>query len=317
MSVDPRLLRELASQTGFRAETLERVIRLGEIAGDVARHPLLSRALVLKGGTAINLCFGEPRRLSVDLDFNYIRSLDKGAMEAERPDIERALQITAQARGYKTQQSGQEHGGRKLYLNYQGAEGTPGRIEVDVNYLYRLPLGEPQSLVLWQPPDLERPALSVVSPEELASGKLVAFLDRVTPRDAYDVSRLPGLEALNWAGPRLRRVFLAMSTVLPHPVHTYDRGRLSRLTARQIETELAPMLALTEEIDATALTEGAWSAVQPLLELSGNERKFVDLVNQGELDPGLIAGGDDAFALSLQRHPAIRWKIENARHYRS
>ncbi len=50
MSVDPRRLRDLASQTGFRAETLERVIRLGEIAGDVARHPLLSRALVLKGG---------------------------------------------------------------------------------------------------------------------------------------------------------------------------------------------------------------------------------------------------------------------------
>lgn len=62
MSVDSRRLRELASQTGFRAETLERVIRLGEIAGDVATHPLLSRALVLKGGTAINLCFGQPRR---------------------------------------------------------------------------------------------------------------------------------------------------------------------------------------------------------------------------------------------------------------
>lgn len=94
MSVDPRRLRELASQTGFRAETLERVIRLGEIAGDVARHPLLSRALVLKGGTAINLCFGKPRRLSVDLDFNYIGSLEKGTMEGERPDIERALSTT-------------------------------------------------------------------------------------------------------------------------------------------------------------------------------------------------------------------------------
>ena len=140
MSVDPRRLRELASQTGFRAETLERVIRLGEIAGDVARHPLLSRALVLKGGTAINLCFGEPRRLSVDLDFNYIGRLEKGEMEAERPDIERSLQNIAEGRGYKTQQSAQEHGGRKLYLNYQGAAGTPGRIEVDVNYLYRLPL---------------------------------------------------------------------------------------------------------------------------------------------------------------------------------
>jgi predicted nucleotidyltransferase component of viral defense system len=110
MSVDLRRLRELAAETGFRAETLEKVIRLGEIAGDVARHPLLSRALVLKGGTAINLCFGEPRRLSVDLDFNYVGSLEKAAMEAERPEVERALQIIAQGRGYAIQQSADQHG---------------------------------------------------------------------------------------------------------------------------------------------------------------------------------------------------------------
>ena len=107
-----------------------------------------------------------------------------------------------------------------------------------------------------------------------------------------------------------------MSTVLPHPVHTYDRGRLSRLTDRQVEAELAPMLALTEETDATALTERSWSAVQPFLELSGSEREFVDLANRGELDPGLIADGDDAFAALVERHPAIRWKIENARRHR-
>ena len=63
--------------------------------------PCFPRALVLKGGTAINLCFGEPRRLSVDLDFNYIGNLDKGAMEAERPDVERALQIIAHGRSYR------------------------------------------------------------------------------------------------------------------------------------------------------------------------------------------------------------------------
>lgn len=47
MSVDPRWLSDLAAQTGFRAETLEKVIRLGEVAGDITRHPLLSSALVL------------------------------------------------------------------------------------------------------------------------------------------------------------------------------------------------------------------------------------------------------------------------------
>jgi predicted nucleotidyltransferase component of viral defense system len=71
MSPDRESILALSSDTGFRPETLEKVIRLGELLADVTRHPLLSRVLVLKGGTAINLFFGEPRRLSVDLDFNW------------------------------------------------------------------------------------------------------------------------------------------------------------------------------------------------------------------------------------------------------
>ena len=107
MSVDARRLGDLAAATGFRAGTLEKVIRLGEVAGDVTRHPLLSRVLVLKGGTAINLCFGEPRRLSADLDFNYVGAVEKAEMLAERPDVERALRIVAQARGFDQELSRQ------------------------------------------------------------------------------------------------------------------------------------------------------------------------------------------------------------------
>ena len=45
----------LAATTGFRAETLEKAIRLGDIVADVGRHPLLSPALALKSGSALNL----------------------------------------------------------------------------------------------------------------------------------------------------------------------------------------------------------------------------------------------------------------------
>ncbi len=315
MSLDPRWLSDLAAQTGFRAETLERVIRLGEIAGDVARHPLLSRALVLKGGTAINLCFGEPRRLSVDLDFNYVGKLDREAMVAERPEIERALQVIAEGRRYLVQQSADEHGGRKMYLGYRSAAGTQDRIEVDVNYLYRLPLGEPKALGLWQPPTFEQPVISIVGTEELASGKLVAFFDRVAPRDVYDVGHLSSLP--NWGSTRMRQVFLAMSASLPHPIHTYGRDRLARLLTPRVEKELSPMLARSEKIDTDLLMERAWSTVQPLLELSSEEKEFVDRVNGGELEPALIAAGDAVFASLLIRHPAVLWKVENARRRRA
>lgn len=48
MNLSAEYIEELATETGFRPETLEKLIRLGEFAADVGRHPLLSRVLALK-----------------------------------------------------------------------------------------------------------------------------------------------------------------------------------------------------------------------------------------------------------------------------
>jgi len=91
MSWSESYLDGLAVDTGFRADTLEKVLRLGEILADVSAHRMLSTAIVLKGGTALNLCFGPPTRLSVDLDFNYIGASERGRMLEDRPLVERAI----------------------------------------------------------------------------------------------------------------------------------------------------------------------------------------------------------------------------------
>jgi len=51
MNLSRDVLLRLADASGFREVTLEKVIRLSEVLGDIARHPLLASALVLKGGT--------------------------------------------------------------------------------------------------------------------------------------------------------------------------------------------------------------------------------------------------------------------------
>jgi hypothetical protein len=60
----------------------------------------LSGTLVLKGGTALNLAFGPPARLSVDLDFNCVGHVERERMLAARPEIERAVRSVAQANDY-------------------------------------------------------------------------------------------------------------------------------------------------------------------------------------------------------------------------
>jgi len=108
MSPGLEFLVRCAAETGFRIPALEKVVRLGEVVGAVAQHPLLGAALALKGGTALNLAFGQPTRLSVDLD-------------------------------------------RKIYLNYRSVLGPDDRIEIDLNYLMRSPVGAPVRRPLWQP----------------------------------------------------------------------------------------------------------------------------------------------------------------------
>jgi hypothetical protein len=74
MNVSLEYLQRCSAQTGYQVPPLEKVVRLGEMAGDVERHPFLGKVLALKGGTALNLCFGPPKRLSVDLDFELSRT---------------------------------------------------------------------------------------------------------------------------------------------------------------------------------------------------------------------------------------------------
>jgi len=140
MSVSLEYFQRCSAQTGYTINLLEKVVRLGEIAADIVRHPFLGRVLALKGGTALNLCFGPPRRLSVDLDFNYVGHLERDKMLADRPRVEEALIQLSVRKAYRIQKSADAFAGRKIYLVYRSVTGQNDRIEVDLNYLFRMPV---------------------------------------------------------------------------------------------------------------------------------------------------------------------------------
>ena len=315
MNLSVEFIEGIATETGFRTETLEKVIRLGELAADVGRHPLLSRVLILKGGTALNLLFGPPARLSVDLDFNYIGHEDPAGMQAERPKVERALANIGEGQGYRVQQSRDAHAGRKFYLTYTSSVGTRDRIEIDLNFLFRVPLGEVTTRPLWQPPGISSPETRVVPMEELYAGKLRATLDRALPRDLFDTIRLPKYGADIWGSQRLRRIHVALAVTLPLPLYQYGQDRFARVTDRSIEEQLVPMLQGNVWPVANELKKQAWFVMKPLVTLDEAEREYIDLVHAGELSPELLFPDDEELAGRLARSPALLWKIENVRRH--
>jgi predicted nucleotidyltransferase component of viral defense system len=154
MPASAATLHHLARETGFRAETLEKVVRLGDLARDFTAQPLLERSLALKGGTAINLALGPPARLSVDLDFNFVGSLAREEMLAQRPEIEALVERIARGQGYQVQWSGPAHAARNAHLAYPSVLGGNDAIKVDINYQHRQPLGDTTIRELWMPGEI-------------------------------------------------------------------------------------------------------------------------------------------------------------------
>ena len=104
-------LQNLAGETGYQADTLEKVMRLLDLLQEIARDSVLSERLALKGGTALNVFHLRLDRLSVDIDLNYVGALDRAEMETDRPNVDAALNRLLAAQGYIIRRQPGEHAG--------------------------------------------------------------------------------------------------------------------------------------------------------------------------------------------------------------
>lgn len=316
MSVSRDYLTSCSTASGYDAAALEKVIRLGELAGDITKHGFLGECLALKGGTALQLCFGPPSRLSVDLDFNYVGSVSREQMLADRPAVEAALTSLASRRGYVITRSRPEHAGGKIFLGYRSALGPPDRVEVDLNFLFRTPLHAPTLRSLWQPADGNQPIVRTVGLTELLVGKLVALLARSAPRDLWDVASLTDEARAELKTEEFRSWFVGIASVLDHPLSTYGIERIGgRLTQSHLDDHLGPMLTKDQTPRVQDLVDSVRSVVAPLLELSRSEQAFVTAVAAGDAPTELLFPDDPQARGVLANHPALAWKLTNVRRH--
>lgn len=303
-----------AAETGYQVLTLEKVAQLGELAADISRDAFLRAALALKGGSALNFCFGPPSRLSVDLDFNYIGHIEREKMLADRPLVEKATDQLAQRHGYMVQHSADLFAGHKMYLTYPSVLGQRERIEVDLNFLFRLPISGTDTRQMWQPGELDQPQVRVVGLGELITGKLLALLDRGAPRDAWDVGRLPSRAEGELSSPLFRAKFIALSATLEHPLPSYTVEGLAKHIADQgAEHQLSPLLAHDQAPQPHVLTERAWNVLRPFLSLRPEEKEYVEALDRGELRLEILLPDDREEAFRLSLHPALQCKAMNVR----
>jgi len=132
------ILSAQAAELGFIRDTFEKVLRLVDILGFINADPLLSEALALKGGTAINLTvFGLPR-LSVDIDLDYMRNNSLDEMTTDREQINQLIASYVSGQGYSPSSKTREHHSLDgVVWAYTNAGGVPDTLKVEVNYSMR------------------------------------------------------------------------------------------------------------------------------------------------------------------------------------
>lgn len=309
-----------SSATGFRPEMLEKVIHLISLLDGMKSHPYLSGRLALKGGTALNLFVFDVPRLSVDIDLNYTGTWDRETMQSERPKVEQAVAAVCGRQGFALHRVPSDHAGGKWRLRYEGASGQAGNLEVDVNFMFRVPLWPVQLRDSRPVGSYSVKGVVLVDEHELAAGKMAALLARHAGRDLFDVHEL--LARGGYDHDKLRIAFVVYGAMNRKDWRTVSVQDVD-FDAKELQNMLLPVLRsdhLAEVGDITSwaasLVQGCRSALDVVLPFGEAESEFLDrLLDHGEIEPTLLSKDADMNERIL-RHPGLLWKAQNVREFK-
>ena len=320
MKISPEKLAAEAEATGFRPDVLEKVAHLLGLLDAMRSHPFLKGKLVLKGGTALNLFVFDVPRLSVDIDLNYVGAEDREAMLAERPKIEQAVQAVFSREGFNVRRMPEEHAGGKWSLRYENAPGRTSNLEVDINFMFRVPLwpvttSDSHPVGAWRVT-----GIPVLDRHELAAGKLAALLSRRQARDLFDGHRILRMDDLD--SHRLRIGFVVYGAMNRKDWRTVSADDVD-FEAAELARQLTPTLRVNAaEVKTESAAYGARLMVEcreglsAVLPFTDSERAFLDLLlDRGMIDPTILTA-DASLQRRIQGQPLLEWKALNVRRHK-
>jgi predicted nucleotidyltransferase component of viral defense system len=309
MKLDTAYLNDAAKQTGFDPYNVEKVLRLKELLREFLRHPFLKGKLVLKGGTGINVFLFELPRLSVDIDLNYIGQVDRDRMQAERPEVERAVEEIALGLGYRPQAGTNDWALKEFHLSFNNHAKRADRLQVEVNFLMRICALPPQSRKAIQLADEAPCEFPVLAIEELMAGKLKAMIERSHPRDLYDLYRF-SQAGVNYDSEMLTKLTVLFASTLAHDLSSYTLDRYDRVGREDIERLLYPLLRSGDRPTTEDMTAAIRALLGSVLDYA-KEKTYLDAMARGEYRPELLFPNRPDIVERIARHPAVLWKATN------
>lgn len=316
LSLNKKECEEVAAEGGFQPENVEKVSYLLTALKALNEDDFLKDRLVLKGGTALNLFHFQMPRLSVDIDLNYVGSSDKDVMEADRLEIEKKIKVSCKGVHLNLQTGQKDHANRGYKALYRSNFVPNAQIKIDINYLHRICLWEPEAMDSFKLGRLQAIQIPVISIYELAAGKLCALLGRAASRDLFDVDELS--TKIKNTDKNLRLAYIVYAAKQTKDWTTVTENDV-RLEEKDVEEQLFPVLSAemskklgTAKECAEMLTKSCKHYVKPLTELSPEEFQFIKQIrNDGKIEPSLITS-DLVFQSKIAADPAILYRCLKA-----
>ena len=162
-------------------------------------------------------------------------------MQQERPKIEGAIQAVFRREDFAVRRMPEDHAGGKWSLRYRGTSGQGGRLDVDLNFMYRVPFWpvttmDSRTLGSWR-----ATGISMADLHEVAAGKLSALLSRCKARDLFDSRLILAMDDLDIQ--RLRLAFVVYGAMHRKDWRTVSAADVN-VDIAELINQLAPHFVL-------------------------------------------------------------------------
>lgn len=239
--------------------------------------------------------------------------LDRQEMLRERPEIEKALEAVFEREGLNIRRIPEKHAGGKWQLRYASVLGGNGNLEVDLNFMFRMPLFEIHKQHSHSIGKKKTKEIALLDIHELGAGKLSALFGRRASRDLFDAHQLLTKCSLDIEKLRLASlVYSAMGSKDWRRISTQE----IHFEERELKNQLIPVLRKQTFRNNDWLS---WTnqllgdcriALRALFPLKESEQTFLEGIFERGLVEATLITQDLNLIEKINSHPLLQWKAQ-------
>jgi predicted nucleotidyltransferase component of viral defense system len=311
MNLDRRTLGEKAKEMGFVRDTLEKVFRLTEILAFINSDSILSKNLILKGGTAINLMVFNLPRLSVDIDLDLAINYGLEEMLKVRETITEIISRYMTANRYTLNpHSKSRHSLDSWVYSYINVGGNADNIKIEINYSLRSHIYDSVFRPVVTSVTETELMVNTLVPSELFAAKLNALMNRAAVRDLYDINNMIRFGLFDESEyEELRKNTVFYAAISAETINKdFKTDAIDDITFAKVKRDLFPVIAKKDNFDLEQRKESAKLLIRELMNLTDKEKEFLDRFEKKEFKPELVFD-DEKIIARLENHPMAIWKM--------